>query len=858
MDDTVSLLNQLLAGRYRVERELGGGGMGTVYLADDLKHGRRVALKVLHRDLGASLGAHRFLEETRVTATLQHPHILPLFDSGEAGGLLFYVTPYIAGESLRGRLAREGKLPLDEVARILRDVVDGLSAAHAQGIVHRDIKPENILISGRHAVIADFGIAKAVTTTSVAPQRTTGGVALGTPDYMAPEQITADPEVDVRADLYAVGAMAYEMLTGAPPFAGRPAAQVYLAHLAEAPRPLGDLRPAIPAGFEALVMRCLEKRPTDRWQSADELLEQLDRHAAVISVESPVSDRWRRLLPAWRRLSPAWRRAVVATLATGALVAGGAWLVRAGSDTVADGEARLVVTPFASNDEGGWHTGDRVSERVAAAIDSSSAIDVVPQVLVQEVAGGRREMAVVSLARRTAATHALSGTVHLSGGQVHITLEFLDVRARVPKRLHTLEVASGPADSLDAIIEDAARRAAGAAVLLFRGIALPIPAERIPTDASVVSQLERASELGCDLRFSEAITTLRGALAQDPGYVPVIATLEYLLVASGEWAAADSFAARLDALEDRMLPSERTWWEYRRAINAGDWASATAAAERGFRAHPSQWGHGAGFVALSTRRLSDAIERLDVAQPASTCLLPQASLFQLRTHAYHLAGRFDRELAEASRFLEAYPGSPLGWEARAAALAAMGNLKSVDSILEVIAVLPPQAGLSPELAAVTVALELRAHGQEAPARAILDRTWAAVSARDTSTRILSQVAFYAGRWAAADSLFDRLGSRDADSASVLRYRAVALTHLGRSGEAQALADRIGRMSSRTHGQVDYYLAVIAAAAGDAAEASRRLDRAFRSGYGFDARYHRDPWWDPVRGDSAFAALIRAR
>src|SRR6188768_4300658 len=203
MNTTVQRLTIALADRYRVERELGAGGMAIVYLAEDLKHHRRVAIKVLREELGASLAPQRFVREINIAAALTHPHILPLHDSGEAAGRLFYVMPYVDGPTLRQRLEHGGELPIAEAVRVLRDVADAMAYAHAHGVVHRDIKPENVMLIGRHALVTDFGVAKAVSEATSGNKLTTAGVALGTPTYMAPEQATADPLTDHRADIYA-------------------------------------------------------------------------------------------------------------------------------------------------------------------------------------------------------------------------------------------------------------------------------------------------------------------------------------------------------------------------------------------------------------------------------------------------------------------------------------------------------------------------------------------------------------------------------------------------------------------------------------------------------------------------------
>ncbi|MBI3983208.1 MAG: protein kinase [Gemmatimonadetes bacterium] len=263
MSDTLERLKTALADRYRIERELGAGGMATVYLAEDVKHGRQVALKVLRPELLASRGHERFLREITTTANLRHPNILPLYDSGEVADCLFYVMPYVAAESLRDRLTRETQLPIADALRIADDVADALAYAHARGVIHRDIKPENILLENGHAIVADFGIAQAVTALGD-EKLTMTGMALGTPHYMSPEQWSGET-VDARSDLYALGCMVYEMLAGSPPFTGPTAVAVMAGH---AVHPVPSLRAACPSvtgSVAAAVERALAKIPADRF-----------------------------------------------------------------------------------------------------------------------------------------------------------------------------------------------------------------------------------------------------------------------------------------------------------------------------------------------------------------------------------------------------------------------------------------------------------------------------------------------------------------------------------------------------------------------------------------------------------------
>lgn len=276
MDDSLELLKAAIADRYRVEREIGSGGAATVYLAEDLRHHRKVAIKVLHPELAATFGPGRFLREIEVAAQLQHPNILALLDSGEAGGFLYYVMPYVEGPSLRKRISDEGQLPIHDAVKILAEVVDALAEAHRKGVVHRDVKPDNVMLTGKHALVTDFGVAKAVNEAAGRGMLTTAGIALGTPAYMAPEQSAADPSVDHRADIYAVGVMAYEMLTGSLPFAGSNTQAIVAAHMIADPEPLRARRADIPSALEHVVLKCLAKQPADRWQSAEELLAQLE------------------------------------------------------------------------------------------------------------------------------------------------------------------------------------------------------------------------------------------------------------------------------------------------------------------------------------------------------------------------------------------------------------------------------------------------------------------------------------------------------------------------------------------------------------------------------------------------------
>jgi serine/threonine-protein kinase len=440
-----------LADRYRIERELGAGGMATVYLALDLRHHRQVAIKVLRPDLAAALGPDRFVQEIEIAARLQHPHILGLIDSGVAvvghqssvvgdaattedrrpTSLLYYVMPYVEGESLRERLSRQGELPVHEAVRVLSEVADALGYAHSRGVVHRDIKPENVMLSGRHALVMDFGVAKAVNDASGKNRLTTLGVALGTPTYMAPEQASADPHLDHRVDIYALGVMGYELLAGRPPFTGASPQQVLAAHVMQQPEPLTSHRPTLSAGLTSVIMKALEKRPADRWQSAEEMLAQLEPLATPSGGTTPTATApfvaVSTARPATRSM-PRWAMAAIGV----AVIAAGIFAVsrmrgRSAPDGPAAGAVRSVaVLPFENvgGDSGSAAFADGMHSEILTDLTRIGALQVTSRNSVQEYRNTTKptrqigtELGVQSL---------LQGQVQRAGNQVRVTVQLVD------------------------------------------------------------------------------------------------------------------------------------------------------------------------------------------------------------------------------------------------------------------------------------------------------------------------------------------------------------------------------------------------------------------------------------------------
>ena len=420
MTDQQSRLNAALGAHYAITREVGAGGMATVYLARDLKHDRQVALKVLRPELAAALGHDRFPREIRIVAKFQHPHILSLYDSGETQGFLYYVMPFVEGESLAERLAREKQLPIADVTRILREVADALAYAHARGVVHRDIKPGNVLLSGRHAVVTDFGVAKAVEAAG-GDKVTTIGMAVGTPHYMSPEQAMGQGDIDARSDIYSLGILGYEMLSGRLPFAADTAQGILSAHVMQSPKDIREVRPGLPEPLAEAIMRCLAKEPADRWQKADDLVAQLEMVASTPSGGmTPTHTR-----PV-KGIGPARgpRRVVMVAVAAALLAGGaGAWLLTGGGSGGGAIE-RVGVLPI--NDISGQDSlfVRAMHDALTTAIAQLGTVGVAPVSDMQRFADGATPDRQV--ASRLNLDALVVASVFRAGSVMRITVQFSD------------------------------------------------------------------------------------------------------------------------------------------------------------------------------------------------------------------------------------------------------------------------------------------------------------------------------------------------------------------------------------------------------------------------------------------------
>ncbi len=622
-------LTTALAGRYTIERELGAGGMATVYLAHDVRHDRKVALKVLRSDLAASLGADRFLREVRIAANLSHPHILPLYDSGEADGFLYYVMPYVEGESLREKLEREGELPVNEAARILKEVADALAYAHGRNVVHRDIKPDNVMLSGRHALVMDFGVAKAVSEATGRNQVTTAGVALGTPSYMAPEQAAADPHVDHRADIYALGVMGYELLAGRPPFMGKTAQQILSAHVTAKPDPLETYRSTVPDTLSAVIMRCLEKKPADRWQTAEELLEPFEALSTSSQGITPVETR------PHRGINVGSGRGVQAAVAVLVLAVAIVWLLAGRGEerpALAATGRWIAVLPFesAQSDEESTFFTDGMHDDVLTQLGKIGSLRVIARNSVMEYRNTDKRLS--EIGEELGIDALLLARVQRSGDQVRINVQLIDAasEAQMWGETYQRELTLDNRFAIQAEISAAVAEALQAALTPDERARL---AERPTENAEAYALYQRAKYLYDsgeeNVTLERASLLLDQAINLDPGFALALA-LQSRVQMFRYWVAqvrTPGYVAQAKAYADSALALDpdlpeghiaQAYYHYHGFLDYEQAMAEFALAARGAASNEEVL-QGMGYVRRRQGRMEDALRYLrqarDLAAP---------------------------------------------------------------------------------------------------------------------------------------------------------------------------------------------------------------------------------------------------
>ena len=580
---------------YVLERELGGGGMSRVFLATETALDRPIVLKLLPPELASSVSTDRFRQEIRLAARLQHPHIVPLLSAGDAAGLLYYTMPFVEGESLRARLARAGELSVREAVRVLRDVAAALAYAHEHGVVHRDIKPDNVLLSGGEALVTDFGVAKALSAAATGESSglTSLGVALGTPTYMAPEQAAADPQTDHRADLYAWGCLAYECLTGQPPFVGRSTPALLAAHMAEAPEAIERRRPSLPPALSSLVMGCLEKRPADRPQTAAEVLQVVEVAVTPTSGSAPT-------VPVKAARRRRWR--VMAAIGGGslAMMAGlGVLYMKPSGGSAKNLDTRVVaVLPFrvAGADPSLGYLREGMVDLLAAKLIGAGGLRAAEPRTVLSAwrrAGGAadRELAeaeALTLSRNLGAGRLIQGSLVGSNRRLTLSASLLNVSKGSAVTQATVD---GPEDSIPALLDRLTAHLltaeAGSAGIETGGLSTSLPALQAYLDGVAAYRRGRYVDAGKALnRALDADSTFAAAalmLQEVAGWedVPGTQRADHVLV---------TFPDRLSP-RDQLLFRAMSGPHHPRESSGAELVTAAEQAVAAYPDQPDAWYH---------------------------------------------------------------------------------------------------------------------------------------------------------------------------------------------------------------------------------------------------------------------------
>ncbi len=884
MSDLVQRLKSALADRYAIDKEVGSGGMATVYLAEDLKHHRKVAVKVLRPDLAATLGPERFLREIEIAAQLQHPHILTLIDSGEADGFLYYVMPYVEGESLREQLTESGELPIMDAVRIIREVVDALAHAHAHGVVHRDIKPDNVLLSGRHAMITDFGVAKAVSEATGRDKLTTAGVALGTPAYMAPEQATADPHVDHRADIYAVGVLAYELLTGRPPFVGTTPQQVLAAHVTEVPDVVSIHRASVPPVLAELVMKCLEKKPADRWQSAVDMLPLLEGLTTPSGGVTPTG-----MQPVTQTAAPASRpigKVVAAVAGLAIVVVGGFALLRPAS-SAALVPNRVVVGTFdnRTSDPALADLGSMAAMWITEGLQRTGIVDVIPsptalqasQFVQAAIASGGSVDPVRALAEETGAGIVISGTYFQIGDSLQFQAQITDATAGA--LLGAPVTVSGAVGSPTEAIERLRERVMGLLAISFddRLADQTSTAGRPPTHQAY-REFNQGMEAYLGFRWQDAYAHFERAYELDTTFAValVYAALGHANVGLGgnlgQMATTDSIMDVLSERRDQLSDYHRLWVDYLRQTIHADHETALRTIRSAAEMAPgSKAVFNVGYTAWRTSRPQETVDALTSLDPERGPMRGWGSYFEQLTAAYHVLGDYQEELAAARRGAKLFPEVQLRRRDVARALIGLGRIEEADSVVEQIV----SSGAGAGVPLRQLGDELRAHGFKETAAEVFDRAivWHEAQARGTTrpeqmARDHVRALYAAGRgeevranlrfW--LDSVPGVMDSLQNVATEAMGRLGVLAARRGEGDEAMRWSDELARLTYQYEaGATLLWRARIAAVLGDRDQAVNLLRERASRGHSYTLSWtHRDADLESLYDYQPFIDLIRPK
>ncbi len=794
MSELRNHLQSALRNRYAIRGELARGGMATVFLAEDLKHKRRVAIKVPAPEIATSIVVKRFLQEVAMVSQLSHPNILPLYDSGSADGILYCVMPYIEGKSLRERLEREKQLPVIDAVRIAREVADGLSYAH-QYLIHRDIKPENILLSTQHAVLADFGIASALEA-AAAPKLTSPGLIVGTPVYMSPEQAAGEGSVDERSDLYSLGCVLYEMLAGEVPLLGPTSAATWALRVSESPPPLRQIRAHVPAFLESLITKALEPLPADRFQSASEFTEALE--AVVVLLEAPeaaLAASIPKPLPASRR-----RRSLLVAAAAAAAIGAAAIVARISDGPVGGSEGRLhadrvVVAPFVNlAGEPDIDTiGNMASYWITHGLQRMRDLHVTPVPTALSASRFARTESersgadpVESLARETGAATVVSGVVFDQGNDIRFHVEVIDAdRMRI---LASFEAVAAPRTELSPALDELRDRVVGfLAASTDERVSLTTEAVGRPPTFDAYREFSDGMDRYIRLDFEVAAARFRRAFELDTTFA---VSMLYAAISHSnlsELEQADSALAVVETHRDELSDYHRHWLGYRRAMLRGDMESSLISIRRAAAAAPaSKAVYNLAVQAYETNRPQEAIRALESLDPQTGPMRGWLPYWSVLTRSHHLLGKHETEVEEARQAMDLYPGQLRALGMQLVALAALGRLEPILSKLDSITLAnPDDRGWLVGTHMRRTAEELRCHGHSAAAERVFDRAlqWfrsqpPVAGSSETYRRELALLMYRTGRLREAGRLFDTLSSDAPEDLSYRGYQGLVAARQG--------------------------------------------------------------------------------
>ena len=843
--------------------------MARVFVAEERTLGRRVVVKVLPPETSGIVSADRFRREIQLAARLQHPHIVPLLAAGESCGLLYYTMPFIDGETLRARIARDGALPLPVAIRVIRDVAKALASAHRHGVVHRDIKQENVLLSeDGDALVADFGVAKALAAASVGvadPNAvlTSMGIAVGTPAYMAPEQALAYPGVDHRADLYALGVIAYEVLAGSHPFAGRTQQAIVAAHATEAPESLGRRRASVPPELNALVMRLLEKHPADRPQSADEVLQTLD---PVVTPTRTSGVRPATAAPAGARLlrSRASRIAAAAGVIV-AIAAGVAAYIRTRVVRSPDALQRVLVVPMRND------TGDN-----ALAPLGRMAADWVEQGLVRldglSVASGLSkplspgDAGLCAAADENGAGIVVSGAYYLDADSIRLQTNVTDVANW--KRMGAIPVVSAPKSQPSMLLEPLRQAVMGM-------LAASDESRRVgdvgapPTSWDAYRLQLEGNDLAFKGNWRGALSQWSRASALNASWARAQLGVAQAYINLDQGAAADSILRITDRRRATLTPYDLAMLHYQRSQLDGNTLAGLESARLMVRAAPgldlSHFLH--VFSAVQTNRPREALEAAERVNEASPFRISRvgATYWEKVTRAYHLFGDYPRELEAARTARSRIPEISYVVIPELRALAALGRVDSLETILDQVEGIRAWTPSSIPEIRIALARELMEHGKPDAGRQVLLRSVAWQRARPPAEQAskdarsnLGEALYLLGQYTEAEPVVERLTIERAENARYLALHGLIALRLGRRAEADRALNRLGELKS-TYGRDEptYARAQIEAQLGDTAAALTLLRAALNTCW-TASDIHADPDLAPLRGDARFKELLKPK